>query len=331
MKKLISIISGCYNEEANLPIYYEMISKIMDSLPQYDFECLIADNCSEDRSDEILEEIAQKDKRFKIVFNLKNYGPGRSGANILYRAKGDAVICLASDLQDPPEMIPDFLKKWEEGNKIVWGQREDSKEMWLMETIRCVYYRIISLISESEEIERANGFGLYDREVVDWIKKAGDPVPYVRNLVTELGYRPCVIPYTRRKRTGGKSSYNFFRYVEDAMTAMVTTSRLPLRMASYLGFLAAGGSLLAALIYLIYKLIHWHDFNAGIAPMIIGLFFLGAVQLICIGIVGEYIGDILARIKHHPIVIERKTLNFDEDELEKKNTVGNMEKVDDHA
>lgn len=325
MKKLISIMSGCYNEEANLPAYYETISKIMDSLPQYDFECLIADNCSKDRSAEILEEIAQKDKRFKIVFNLKNYGPDRSGANLFYRTKGDAVICLASDLQDPPEMIPVFLKKWEEGNKIVWGQREKSEEMWLMEMTRCVYYRIISCISENEEIERANGFGLYDREVVDWIKMAGDPVPYVRNLVTELGYHPCVIPYTRRARAGGESSYNFFRYVGDAMAAMVTTSRLPLRMATYLGFIAAGGSLAVSLVYLIYKLSHWNDFNVGIAPLIIGLFFLGAVQLICIGIVGEYIGDILLRVKHRPMVIERKLLNFDEHDSEKATAVSSME------
>lgn len=317
MKKLISIVSGCYNEEDNLPIYYKELSAIMDSLSQYDFECLIADNCSTDRSAEILEEIARKDKRFKIVFNLKNYGPDRSGANLLYRAKGNAVICLASDLQDPTEMIPVFLEKWEEGNKIVWGQREKSEENWLMEVVRRLYYRIIRCISENEEIERANGFGLYDREVIDWIKKAGDPVPFVRNLVTDLGYRPYLVPYTRRARAGGKSSYNFFRYVGDAMAGMVATSRVPLRMATYLGFATAGGSLIVAIIYLAYKLLHWYEFDVGVAPMMIGLFFLGAVQLICIGMVGEYVGDILTRVKHRPMVIERKTLNFEGAEMEK--------------
>lgn len=317
MKKLISIVSGCYNEEDNLPNYYKNVSAVMDSLPQYDFECLIADNCSKDRSAEMLEEIAQEDKRFKIVFNLKNYGPDRSGANLLYRAKGDAVICLASDLQDPAEMIPVFLEKWEEGNKIVWGQREETEENQLMELLRRLYYRIIRCISENEEIERANGFGLYDREVIDWIKMADDPVPFIRNLVTDLGYRPYLVPYTRRARTGGKSSYNFFRYVGDAMAGMVATSRIPLRMATYLGFMTAGGSLVVALIYLVYKLSHWYDFDAGIAPMMIGLFFLGAVQLVCIGMVGEYIGDILERVKHRPVVIERKTLNFEEGKMEK--------------
>ena len=311
MKKLISIISGCYNEEENLPLYYEAVSKIMDSLPQYDFECLIADNCSQDRSQEILEEIAAKDKRFKIVFNLKNYGPDRSGGNLFYKASGDALINLASDLQDPPEMIYVFLEKWEEGNKLVWAQREKTQESGLMEFIRKVYYRVIRSISESDEIEGANGFGLYDREVVDWIKKANDPVPFIRNLVTALGYKPCLVPYERRARAHGKSSYNLFRYINDAMGGMVASSKVPLRMATYLGFAVAGISVLIAIGYLIWKLTHWYSFDAGVAPIIIGMLFLGAVQLICIGIMGEYIGEILTRVKHRPMVIERKTLNFD--------------------
>lgn len=313
MKKLISIVSGCYNEEENLPLFYESVSKIMDSLPQYDFECLMADNCSQDRSAEILEEIAAKDHRFKIVFNLKNYGPDRSGGNLFYRASGDALINLASDLQDPPEMIYTFLEKWEEGNKLVWAQREKTQESGLMEGVRKLYYRIICAISESEEVERANGFGLYDREVVDWIKKVDDPVPFIRNLVTALGYKPCLVPYERRARVHGKSSYNLFRYISDALTGMVASSKLPLRIATYLGFGVAGLSVLAGLVYLVLKLIMWDSFTAGIAPIMVGIFFLGAVQLICIGILGEYIGEILGRLKRRPMVIERKTLNFDKD------------------
>lgn len=313
MKKLISIVSGCYNEEENLPVYYEAVSKVMDSLPEYDFECLIADNCSGDCSAEILEEIAAKDRRFKIIFNLKNYGPDRSGGNLFHRASGDAVINLASDLQDPPEMIPLFLSKWEEGNKIVWAQRNKSQEKGLIEGIRRLYYKLIRAISENEEVEGANGFGLYDREVVNWIKQVGDPVPFIRNLVTDLGYRPCLIPYERQARVRGKSSYNFFRYMNDALAGMVATSKIPLRMATYLGFAAAGCSFLVALFYLIYKLTHWYNFNAGIAPVVIGMFFLGGIQLICVGIVGEYVGDILTRIRKRPMVIERKTLNFETD------------------
>lgn len=310
-KKLISIVSGCYNEEENLPAYYEALSGIMDSLSEYDFECLIADNCSKDRSAEALEEIAAKDKRFKVIFNLKNYGPDRSGGNLFYRASGDAVINLASDLQDPPELIPVFLQKWEEGNLLVWAQRQKSQESGLVEGMRRLYYKLIRAISESEEVERANGFGLYDREVVDWIKKSGDPVPFIRNLVTDLGYRPCLVPYERRSRTRGKSSYNVFRYVNDALAGMVATSKVPLRAATYLGFITAGFSFMAGIVYLVFKLTHWYSFDAGIAPVVIGMFFLGAIQLICIGIVGEYVGDILTRVRKRPMVIERKTINLE--------------------
>lgn len=316
MKKLVSIISGCYNEEGNLPLFYEAVSKIMDSLPQYDFECLIADNCSKDGSAKILEEIAAKDKRFKVVFNLKNYGPDRSGGNLIYRAAGDCMITLASDLQDPPEMIYKFLEKWEEGHKMVWGQRTKTGEGRLMEGVRILYYRFIKSISESEEYERANGFGLYDREVIDWIKNCNDPVPFIRNLVTSLGYKPCLIPYEKRARKRGKSSYNLFRYINDAMSGMVASSKVPLRLATYLGFFAAGASFLVAVIYLIWKLTHWYSFDAGVAPIIIGMLFLGAVQLICIGIMGEYIGEILTRLKKRPLVIERKTLNFKDSKKE---------------
>lgn len=316
MKKLVSIISGCYNEEENLPFYYAEVTKIMDSLPQYDFEVIVADNGSTDRSAELLEEIAAKDKRFKIIYNLKNYGPDRSGGNLIRRASGDCYIGLATDLQDPPEMIPKFLEKWEEGHKLVWGQRTKSGESKLMEGIRILYYRFIQAISESEEIERANGWGLYDREVIDWIIKCDDPVPFTRNLVTALGYKPYLLPYEKRARTRGKSSYNFFRYYNDAMSGMVASSKGPLRLATYMGFFAAGACFIAAVIYLIWKLTHWYSFDAGVAPIIIGMLFLGAVQLVCLGIMGEYIGEILTRLKKRPMVIERRTLNFDEPKKE---------------
>lgn len=312
-KKMISIVSGCYNEELNLPFYYDEISSIMNSLPQYDFECLIADNCSTDSSAIVLEEIAKKDNRFKIIYNLKNYGPDRSGGHLFHRASGDAVINLASDLQDPPELIPVFIEKWEEGNKLVWAQRVKNEEKSFLEPIRKLYYRLISNISDSEEIERANGFGLYDREVVDWIVKSDDPVPFIRNLVTSLGYKPYLIPYERKSRRYGKSSYNIFRYINDALTGMVASSKAPLRLATYLGFCCAIISIVIAIYYLIFKLTHWYSFTAGTAPLIIGLFFIGSVQLICIGIVGEYVGDVLTRTRKRPLVIEKKTINIERD------------------
>lgn len=310
--KTISIVSCCYNEEKNLWEYYRRVTSVMEGLPQYDFECLIADNCSQDNSAEILEEIAQKDKRFKIVFNLKNYGPDRSGVNLWHRAAGDALIAIPSDMQDPPEMIPSFLEKWEAGEKLVWGQRTKTRENPIMTMIRKTYYRLIANISESDEAEMANGYGLYDREIVDWVLKTDDPNPMVRNIVTALGYKPYLIPYERKARKEGKSSYNFFRYFNDAMGGLVASSRAPLRLATYFGFLTAGLSLLVALIYFLYKLVCWDSFTVGIAPVVIGMFFLGAVQLICIGIVGEYVGDILIRVRHRPLVIEKRTINFDE-------------------
>lgn len=310
-KVLISIISGCYNEEKNLYEYYRRVTAVMDSLPQYDFECLIADNCSQDHSGEILEEIAQKDRRFKIVFNLKNYGPDRSGINLWRRAKGDALIAIPSDMQDPPELIGVFIEKWEKGEKLVWGQRFKTKESPAMTLIRKLYYKLITNLSESKEAEMANGYGLYDREVVNWVLYADDPNPVVRNLVTSLGYTPFLIPYERDARKEGRSSYNMVRYIGDALASLVASSRAPLRLATYLGFTTAGISLLVAFVYLIYKIIFWNSFTLGIAPVVIGIFFLGAVQLICIGVMGEYVGDILARVRHRPHVIEKRTLNFD--------------------
>jgi len=311
MKKLISIISGCYNEEDNLNAYYEAIKKQMDSLPQYRFECIIADNCSKDRSPQMLEKLAAKDRRFKVILNLKNYGPMRSGMNMFRRARGDAVISLPCDLQEPPELIPVFLEKWEAGNKVVWGQYEKTAENFLMGAARRLFYRIIRLMAENEEIERANGFGLYDREVVDWINQK-DLISLVRNYVVDLGYKPCLIPYRRRARAHGKSSYSLRRYVRTALSSLVMTSKLPLRLSTYLGLLTAGINIIVALFYLVSKLINWSGFDAGIAPIVIGIFFLGAVQLICIGMVGEYVGSLLTLVRRVPLVIEQRTLNFEE-------------------
>ncbi len=311
-KKLISIVSGCYNEEDNLREYYRRVTAVMDSLPQYDFECLLADNCSQDRSPELLEEIARRDRRFKVVFNLKNYGPERSGLNLWRRASGDALIAVPSDMQDPPELIPAFLEKWEAGEKLVWGQRAKAGEKSVMTVVRRNYYRLVASLSESREVEMANGYGLYDREVVDWVLRTDDANPMVRNLVTALGYTPFLIPYEREERKAGKSSYNLFRYISDALNGLTAASRAPLRLATYLGFATAGISLLVALVYLIYKLVFWNSFNAGMAPVVIGIFFLGAVQLICIGILGEYVGNVLVQVRRRPLVIEKRTLNFED-------------------
>ena len=313
-KKKISILSACYNEEENIRPLYEAIKRAMSEFPEYDYEQIFADNCSTDRSAEVMEEIAAEDHNIKVVLNLRNYGPNRSGVNILRLTTGDAVISMASDFQDPPEMIPILVRKWAEGNKVVWCQRMKSNGKRGIGWLRKLYYKIIKLVSESDEYEGCTGFGIYDKEVIDWIRWMDDPEPFVRNEVTALGYKPVLIPFEQQKRRAGRSSYNFMRYFDDAIISMIASSRKPLRFVTYLGLFTAVLSVVVALVYLVLKLVNWYNFNAGMAPLVIGLFFLGAVQLICLGVVGEYVGAVLLRVKKRPLVVARKMINFDREE-----------------
>lgn len=313
MKKKISILSACYNEEENILPLYLRIKEIMGKMPQYEYEHLFADNCSTDRSAEIMEKIAEGDKHVKVILNLKNYGAERSGTNLMLSATGDAIISMASDFQDPPEMIPQFIEAWAAGNKVVWGQRNGTKANHLMEGVRRLYYRIISVLSESDEYERCTGFGIYDKEVIDWIRWMNDPEPFVRNAVTSLGYKPFLIPYEQQKRRAGKSKYNILRYFDTAITSMVNSTRKPLRIVTYLGIISAFLSFIAGIVYFVFKLMYWDSFELGIAPIVIGFFFLTAIQLICLGVVGEYVGVALLNVKKRPLVIPRKLINFDDD------------------
>lgn len=312
MKKKVSIVTACYNEELNVVALHEAVKQIMESLPNYEYEHIFSDNCSTDSTPAHLEKIASNDKRVKVIFNLKNYGPSRSAANALFRATGDAIIGLPCDFQEPPEMIPLFLEKWEEGNMVVWGQRSNIRTGGFRAGIfRKIYYKMIQSMSESEEVEGCTAYGVLDREVMDFLKWMDDPEPFFRNAVTAIGYKPLLIPYEQKPRRAGQSSYNFSRYLNTALTSLIATTKLPLRFATYLGLLTATGSFIAGLTYLVFKLIHWKTFSAGVAPLVVGLFFLGGVQLICIGIVGEYVGAVLTRVKRRPLVIERGSLNFD--------------------
>ncbi|MDR0932053.1 MAG: glycosyltransferase family 2 protein [Victivallales bacterium] len=311
-KKLISIATGCLNEEQNLPELYSRLIAVWEQLPQYDWEMVIADNCSCDRSREILREIAQKDKRVKVIFNSNNFGVIRSGFNVLTRTSGDAVIMMCSDLQDPPEMIPEFLKHWEEGYRVVCAVRKGSEEPFIMRTIRKFYYYLLRQSSEGSMISGFYGFGLYDRRFVDALKLFHDPYPYFRGLVSEIGMKRIEIPFVQKKRKGGKSSYNFFSYYDTAMTGFVNHTKLPLRLSVFCGFALAFLSLLTAIGYLVYKLLYWDTFQLGLAPLVIGLFFFSAVQLIFIGVIGEYIGAIWTQVKNKPLAIEEEKINFDE-------------------
>ena len=315
MKKKISLFTPCYNEEGNVRQLYERVTEIMQGLPDYDYEYVLIDNCSTDRTPEILRGIAAHDSRVKVIFNLRNFGPSRSGSYGFFQTTGDCSICFACDFQDPPELIPEFIRHWEEGSKVVWGQKDGSDENRLMYGVRCMYYKTIKAMASTEQYENVTGFGLYDREVMDLLRKYAGPTPNFRNMIPEFGYPVYFVKYHQPVRKVGKSSYTLFRYINMALNDMVNTSRLPLRFATFIGAIVAGCALFAAVYYLILKLRFWDSYDLGTATMIIGMFFIGAVQLFSIGILGEYIGEVLERMNNKPMVIERERLNFDEDEV----------------
>lgn len=308
--KHISVMTPCYNEEGNIENIYQAVKQQFDRLPQYTYEHIFIDNCSTDRSREILREIAEQDKNVKVILNVRNFGPNRSGTYGMLQATGDALICIVCDLQDPPEMIPSFLQKWEDGYKVVMGQKTKSRENPIMFQVRKLYYKIMEALSETEHLMNVTGYGLFDREVLEMIKWMDDPEPYIRGLITQLGYKWCLVEYTQQERKKGKSSYNLNNYFDFAMVGLTHMSKKPLRIVTMIGLIMSLVSFLIALVYFIYKLIYWNDFLLGTAPIIIGIFFLGSIQLACLGIIGEYIGAILTRVVKRPMVIEEERINF---------------------
>ena len=312
MKK-ISIFSPCYNEELNLEMLYNRITNVMEKLKdKYDYEIVIIDNKSKDNSRKVLRKLAEKDKRVKVIFNTRNFGPGRSGAHGFFQTTGDASIALAADLQDPPELIPEFLKKWEEGYKVVWGQKTKSEESKIMFFIRKLYYKIIGKFSENKQIDNITGYGLYDKKVVEQLKNEKNPHPNFRYSVTDFGYDVSLITYKQNKRLHGKSSYNFFRYLDTAISALISTSRFPLRLITYCGFLLSGFCFLSGLYYLIKKILYWDSFQLGLAPLIVAVLFIAAIQMIFIGVLGEYLGEVLNWVVIKPLVVEDERINFEE-------------------
>lgn len=309
MKK-ISVCIPCYNEEKNIMNAYRRVSAVMKALDQYDYEILFADNASKDGSEAILRQLATEDKHVKVIFNMRNYGPMRSGKNACFRATGDAVISLPCDLQEPPEMIPEFVKEWEKGNLIVWGQKTKSKENPVKYFLRGVYYKIINMFSDVPQYEQTDGFGITDRAVYDMVKTLNEQDMAVRHMVADLGYPVKLIPYTQERRQYGKSSYNLWRYFDFALTSLIRTSRAPLRLTTILGVICSIISFIMGIIYLVYKLIRWDSFSVGIAPLVIAVFFLGSVQILSMGIIGEYVGVILTKTTKRPLVLEKECLNF---------------------
>jgi glycosyltransferase involved in cell wall biosynthesis len=308
MKK-ISIVSPCFNEVDNIPELYKRITDTL-STQEYDYEIILADNASTDGSRALIRKLCTEDSRVKAIFNAGNFGQIRSPYNALLSASGDAVVMMCADLQEPPEVIHEFIREWESGAKIVCGVKPKSKESPFMFFIRHCYYKLIKAISETPQIENFTGFGLYDRCVLDALKKFNEPYPYIRGLVAEIGFKRVEVNYEQQKRLHGKTKNNFFSLYDYAMTGFVNHTKLPLRLSAFIGFTLAVLSLTAALVYFIYKLAFWDDFSVGLAPLVIGLFFFSSVQLIFIGVIGEYIGAIWTQVKNKPLVIEEERINF---------------------
>jgi len=310
-KKLISVVSGCYNEEGNVRECYEQVKKIFQQLGRYRYEHIFIDNASKDGTAAILREIAAKDKNVKVILNARNFGHIRSPYHAMLQAQGDAVISLVSDLQDPPELIGEFIAKWEEGFRVVIAIKQDSGEPAAVFILRKLYYELVSRLAEIDLNKNATGFGLYDRRFVDILAEMNDPYPYFRGLVSEIGFPTAKIPYHQPVRKRGITSNNFYRLYDIAMLGITNHSKVPLRLATMLGFAASFLSLVIAAIYLIYKLVFWEQFTLGLAPIIVGLFFLGSVQLFFIGIFGEYLGAIHTQVLKRPHVVELERINFD--------------------
>jgi glycosyltransferase involved in cell wall biosynthesis len=312
-KKHISILTPCYNEEGNVARLAQAVGAVFEKLPQYTYEHVFIDNCSTDKTGELLKTIAEANKHVKVILNARNFGHIRSPFYGMMQCKGDAVISLVADFQDPPEMIEQFLKKWEEGYKIVIGIKKKSKENPLMFAVRRFFYSLLSKVSTGGEqpVQNFTGFGLYDQQFISVLRTLDDPYPYFRGLITELGFDRFEIEYTQPKRAAGKTKNNFFTLYDIAMLGFTNHSKLPLRLSAFLGFFSAIVSLLVAVVYFVYKLLYWNRFDVGLAPLVIGVFFFASVQLFFIGIIGEYIGAIHTQVRKRPLVIEKERVNFD--------------------
>ncbi len=310
MRKLISIVTPCYNEEANIDELYQRIINVMARL-DYDYEHIFIDNCSTDNSIVKLRALAAQDKRVKLILNVRNFGHIRSPYYALLQARGDAAILIASDLQDPPEMIEEFVKKWEEGFKTVMAAKPESEESRLMFIVRRIYYRFVTRISEVPLVQNATGAGLFDRAVLDILKKIDDPYPYFRGLLCEIGFPIATVPFKQPRRMRGITKNNFYTLYDIAMLGITNHSKVPLRLMVISGALLAGFSLLAAFGFLIAKLVFWNSFQMGIAPLLISLFFFSSVQILFLGMLGEYLGSVHTKIRNMPLVIESERVNFD--------------------
>jgi glycosyltransferase involved in cell wall biosynthesis len=307
--KLISVVTPCYNEESNVDKIYLEIKEVFKDL-DYQYEHIFIDNFSKDGTVARLKKLAERDKNLKIIVNSRNFGWIRSPFYGLLQAKGDAVALIAADLQDPPPLIAEFIKKWERGCKIVLGVKSQSKESRFMYNIRSLYYKLYNMLSENEIVEHSSGFGLYDKKIIEIFRNLNDPYPYLKSIISEIGFDKCMVEYTQEVRKKGASSSNFYKLYDAAISGITSDSRVLIRAATIFGFAASAISLLIAIIYVFFRIIMWERYQMGIASIAIGVFFFASVQLFFIGLIGEYVGAILTQVRKRPLVIEKERINF---------------------
>lgn len=320
MKK-ISILVPTYNEEENVIPLSNAIIDQMKQLPNYDYELVFIDNDSKDTTREKLIELCKQNHKIKAIFNAKNFGQFNSPFYGLLQTTGDCTILMCADFQDPVEMIPKFIDEWENGFKIVTAIKTKSKENPIMRFFRTCYYKAIRKMSNVEQIEHFTGFGLYDKSFINVLRELDDPIPFLRGIVAELGFKRKEIPYTQQKRRAGKTHNNFSTLYDAAMLSFTSYTKIGMRLATMFGFFVSFLSVCIGFTYLILKLVKWNSFAMGNAPILIGVFILGGIQIFFIGLLGEYILNINTRVMKRPLVIEEQRVNFDETENEEKQTI----------
>jgi len=304
----VGLVLPCFNEEDNIEELYDRLVRVFSTLPEYIFEMLFIDNASTDRTVERLRQLAAKDSRVHIIVNARNFGHIRSPIHGIMEAGGDCVIAMSTDLQDPPELIPKFLEAWKNGACVAVGQKRKSDESQVFWLFRTLYYRIAKSLAEVPLLEHVTGFGLYDRRVVEIMRTYQDPYPYVRGLICDIGLPNSVIQYDQPLRKRGITKNNFYTLFDMALLGITSHSKVPLRVATIAGFVLSGLSLVVALAFLVLKLLFWHALPAGYAPVVIGVFFLGSVQIFLIGLLGEYVGAVLTQVRKRPLVVERERI-----------------------
>ena len=311
MKKIISVLIPCFNEVENVePMSEAVVEQFTKNLPEYDYELVFIDNFSTDGTRDKLENICSKNKNIKAIFNAKNFGQFNSPFYGMCQTTGECTISMCCDFQDPVELIPQLVHEWEKGYKIVSAIKTSSEESGIMYFFRSLYYKMIRKMSDVEQIEHFTGTGLYDKSFIDVLRKLDDPTPFLRGIVAELGPQRKDVYYRQAERRAGKSHNNWYRLYDAAMLSFTSYTKIGLRMATIFGFIFSAFNMLVALAYLIAKLIWWNEFSLGTAPMLIGIFFTGSVQLFFLGLLGEYILNINTRSMHRPLVVEEKRINF---------------------